>query len=1397
GINMEGYAYEYVNREEEGNEPREREARRVRGKNAYGYDLPDGKYAVMLETIFNVRIDKFTEAVENNEIAKWAEETFFVLTVRDMFFDIVKEAVGENENYVFEGYASEDKEVTGKAHKIINATLGVSISSVVNAIREDKVAEFFEETYGEVEIGDVAEIFMNTEEDVEGNWYNKDTEKVYAPIVNDTFKVDVAHVISYIKNEEKLKATDLVRRILGDYYDGTFYDYIGVTSAVRKYLDEKTFFSKKLSGIKVYDFVDRMMRKGNVDYLFNDAFEGIEAGDLITLFTKAVSEGEDGEWNNEKGNLPAILADLIDVSVSSVYGYIKNEDKLNVQDLVKKIIAENFDRKIADYVAVNDKVRDYIEEKGFFNKSVNDETLPEFVEGILSDERLDYIFGDLMSKVEIGDVIELVTDKIDENDEGEWNNEKGNLPMILTDTIDVSVGQVYGYIKNEEKLNAAEIVKKAVADTYEGTFRDYIGVNDSVKNYLDERSFFVNSINDEKLSVFVEKVIDEKRMDYLFGELFADVEAGDIVNLFANGTVKDGDVWKNGDEAVKMILGDLYGISVGEVYGYVNDFKDENKDAKQTVYGISEDIFGDKSVYNYLDDFGFMPENVGLEKLSSLYITETLGVMLGVITDEADLHSEIELPFVETLDNLRIDYILNHLNIHIGEFVTGKEKPEEGWSDNAFVNFVYNVKVNEVVMVIGAIIMYKKVLETIGEDKLGKYFGELYNKAGDKFDSHVELDGEDYVVRSEDGGNGKFADLVETLMNIVINDLYHSITGEEGKTFMGFVEEKFYPLTMGDFLYDLVSEPISKAFNTEFNGYEAEGNAVNGRLSAILNATFGVSIDDIVTAAKSSEKNFGEYLVEDVYGAIMTGDLATLAVDIRYDEENEVWTKDGEEIKHFFNDLSLVTVNDIYGYIRNEDGKNAREIAKTVVGDIFADNTFNYYLGADQIEAEGARKVFDSNIFQKTLGVREVAEIAAELIDIKSGKDAMNAVKDIFGAIAVGDFYDLAHRVKVDVNGHWYSVDSGKNVIHILDDIFKINVAKVIEFIENENGYDAKRIVEEVLTYVFEDHDVAYYTDEITNSSVRKVLDKNAFKNSIANIVISEYVTSILEADGTNELLLAIRSPFNSLMMGDIVDLIKSVELRDTENWYEKDNDKKLPLIASVFMNVTVQDINDYINAFKGDKQEAVNKLLGGIFKEHTVGEFLDDIENESARKYLDKEFFARSIDNIAIAAYVADIMAADGASEKFDVIRAPFETVRLGDIVDLIKSVELRDTENWYTKANDKKLPLIASVFMNVEIGDIFDYVDAFKGDKQEAVNTLLSGIFGTHTVGDFLEDIPEGKFKTYINKEFFTKSVNAIEIAAYVASIMAAESTNARLLAIRAPFNTVSIGNIVDLIK
>ncbi|MBR1676723.1 MAG: hypothetical protein IJ706_05365, partial [Clostridia bacterium] len=609
------------------------------------------------------------------------------------------------------------------------------------------------------------------------------------------------------------------------------------------------------------------------------------------------------------------------------------------------------------------------------------------------------------------------------------------------------------------------------------------------------------------------------------------------------------------------------------------------------------------------------------------------------------------------LDDLMLDYFLSWLDIHIGEFVLGEDRPNGDWSENGFLNFVYNVKVNEVVMIIGAIFMYEKVLEMIGDERLGYFFMDLYNdKLGETLGGETVKSGDDYVV------SGKFAEVIERVMNIVINDIYYSIIGRDGHDMMKLVEDTFYSLKLGDILYDTLEMTVGETLDLQMTenakeNVEANGGnySLKGNYKVMLDTIFNIGIQDIVDLANG-------------------GDVAEFV-------ENRFYP---------------LTVRDIaFDGLRLALGGNEEIV-------------FDGYAFENKEVTGRAHKIINA-----TLGVS-----IKDVMDAVNDGKIIDLVKDVYGEVEVGDFAEIFMNVEEDEKGDWYDTDKNKLLVRILNDVFKVNVAQVIGYVQNEDGKDVNGIISEVVHDVFGDNTVGYYTSDFENSEAKLVLDRRLYKNSVGKVVISELVDKILEIENTDDILDLVEYIFGDVAIGDIVEMaMQNIDTNADGEWYNTDSEEKLLHIVNDLYSVTIKTVLKHVrNAGEKEIKEVVCDILDDVFGTHTIGYYTEDIKNENVKKYLEKDFFVNGTNDIVIAEYVRAILEAE-EGKLVDVIRAPFNDVMLGNIVDLAKDVE-KDGENWFD--GEEKLPLIAAVFMNVSVENVFDYVEAFKGDTKDAVKTV-----------------------------------------------------------------------------
>ncbi|MBR1677425.1 MAG: hypothetical protein IJ706_08970, partial [Clostridia bacterium] len=717
----------------------------------------------------------------------------------------------------------------------------------------------------------VVDLMKEVEKDGE-NWFDGE-EKL--PLIAAVFmNVSVENVFDYVeafKGDVKDAVKTVVSGIFGEHKVDDFFEDIK-NESVNEFLD-KDFFENSVNEIVIAEYVADILAANGGEELAEailGAFDGVRLGDIVNLTDLVRYEDK---WINKDGKATIlVLADTLDITVGQIRDYIKNEDKLDAMGIVKKVVADNYTAAVLDYVKATDKITEFVDKKSIFD-SLGEVTLTDILEGVTGDKAAEYIFKDLLGKIMIGDVVDLMKEV--EKDGENWFDGEEKLPLIASVFMNVSVENVFDYVE-AFKGDKKEAVNKVVSGIFKGhtvgEFLDDIK-NESARKYLD-KEFFTKSVDNILIATYVADIMNAEGDGVIdvIRTPFNTVSVGNIVD-FIKSVYSDGENWyfKANDKKLPLIAKTFMDIEVQDVFGYIDEFKNDDIETKKAVYDMVLDIFGDHSVYDYVNDIVAI-KNEGLERLATVYIAETVGVMLGVLENKDELMLEVvELPFVGTLEDLRLDYALSWLDIHIGEFVLGEDRPNGDWSENGFLNFVYNVKVNEVVMIIGAIFMYEKVLEMIGDERLGYFFMDLYNdKLGEALGGETVKSGDDYVV------SGKFAEVIERVMNIVINDIYYSIIGRDGHNMMKLVEDTFYSLKLGDIFYDLTEMGLNKALDLQMNvsakeNVEANGGeyVLTGNYAEILERTFAVTVRQIVEAAKDGEF---KALMKETYGDTYLGD---------------------------------------------------------------------------------------------------------------------------------------------------------------------------------------------------------------------------------------------------------------------------------------------------------------------------------------------------------------------------------------------------------------------------------------------------------------------------------------------------------------------------------------------
>ncbi|MBR1677804.1 MAG: hypothetical protein IJ706_10920, partial [Clostridia bacterium] len=467
------------------------------------------------------------------------------------------------------------------------------------------------------------------------------------------------------------------------------------------------------------------------------------------------------------------------------------------------------------------------------------------------------------------------------------------------------------------------------------------------------------------------------------------------------------------------------------------------------------------------------------------------------------------------------------------------------------------------------------------------------------------------------------------------------------------------------------------------------------------------------------------------------------------------------------------------------DGKDAKGIVSEVVHDVFGDNKISDY--TDDFAKSGAKVVLDRKLYKDSLAKVVISSLIDKILGVEE-VEPMDIVRYVFGDVAIGDFAEaVTMNIDTDDNGEWYNTDSEKKLLHIVNDLYSVTANDVLDLVDNAEGKEVKEIVCDALDMVFGDNTVGYYFEDLTNEKVREYLNKEFFVKGTNDIVIANYVRSVVEAE-EGKIVDEIRKPFNDVLLGNVIDLVKDVE-KDGENWF--DGEEKLPLIAAVFMNVSVENVFDYVEAFKGDVKDAVKTVVSGIFGEHKVDDFFEDIKNESVNEFLDKDFFENSINEIVIATFVADILDAEGTEEIVETVSAVFDDIRLGDMVNLTDLVKYDDT--WFDPKTNKDVILILKDTLDITVGQIRDYIknedklDAMGIVKKVVADNYTAAVLDYAKVNDAATDYIEGR-------TLFTRDLGEVTLTDILEGVTGEKPIEYLLKDL---FGKVELGDLVNLVK
>ncbi len=879
-------------------------------------------------------------------------------------------------------------------------------------------------------------------------------------------------IINYVLNlTDSVLIGDFLRNSDGSGYrleDGKWYDDKG--NACNDALN--TVFNAPTSYV-LYLVYGIMNPK-----LVSEAVKELKVGTVLMplynmLIPKAFAGSEMGlkdkdaeEANKEyeiKGAFSAFLTELSNKTIGGVMEDFKNNKPLEV---IKNYV---LDRPIGDILF--DPLSKFLGEKlglsGFACDANNVNGKGEYT---TKKEPLNVIFNinvkeflDSSDKVgflkekagnlSIGAIAQIALAKLDKNADGTWANNGKNMPLIVSDLFNVKINQLLD-IKNN-KDNLPEYLVNTICGE-KRTLRHYIDdlKNDNISK-ITEKAVLSKLLDDPVVNVIKVVKDNKKQPTEIVKYYFGTAKLGEFAQLaIKNLAVNEKNVWANGTKAMPLIVSDLFDLTVNEVGVFAKNIKNKakiaefagkvTKDDKHTLNVYLEDILKKKIT------------NKGLRELTDIKIAELVSVALKVNDFEVPASKELEKFKInlKTMDGVSkyadvINYVLNITdNVMFGYFkikvdesgnesgiyfrIEGGKKVwynEKGEKVSNGMSTVYSIPSSYVLFAVVALAMPGKIIEAVGDYRIGGLIQSFYNKSMTKFDS--EIVGSD--KKGEFTVEGSFKAVMEDVSNVTVKQIYNALLKD--KNFVAKAKEMLLQRPIGDYAYDLTrvltKGKICKGFACDAT--DVNGNyVISGNLADVLQATFNIKVNVMLSSLKKGVSGVKQ-LVKDTYKDFTVGDF-TYDVFRKYAATKVRLTAGGTARDYKSNNLVLT-------------GKMA--------------------------------KVFRATFNMK---ITEAASITKK-IKVKNG--VLDFVNTYYGKLSLGDVFGavteklVAKKLKVTFNydvANDYALTISGNFNEVFGAIFASELGGLIEaykakktakyFLDEETGVIGKLPLGDILAYV-------------------------------------------------------------------------------------------------------------------------------------------------------------------------------------------------------------------------------------------------------------------------------------------------------------------------------------------
>ena len=1006
-----------------------------------------GAFSAFLTELSNKTIGGVMEDFKNNKPLEVIKNYVLDRPIGDILFDPLSKFLGEKLG--LSGFACDANNVNGKGEyttkkEPLNVIFNINVKEFLDS--SDKVG-FLKEKAGNLSIGAIAQIALaKLDKNADGTWANNG--KNMPLIVSDLFNVKINQLLDIKDNKDNLPEY-LVNTICGEkrtlrhYLDDLKNDNISK-------ITEKAVLSKLLDDpiVNVVKVVKDNKKQPTeiVKHYFGDA----KLGEIVQIALAKLDKNADGTWANDGKAMKLIVSDVFNVTVNQLLEVKGKKGKDMITYLVETICKE---RTVGDYLSdLNMAAVNKIIEKDVLDKVVNEKVI-DLVNRLIGEGKLEekvrYYFGDAT----IGAIAQIALAKLDKNADGTWANDGKAMKLIVSDVFNVTVNQLLEVKNNKDNL--PEYLVNTICGE-ERTLRHYLDdlKNDNISK-ITEKAVLSKLIDDPVVNVVKVVKDNKKQPTEIVKHYFGTAKLGEFAQLaIKNLAVNEENVWANGTKAMPLIVSDLFDLTVNEVGVFAKNIKNKAKIA-EFAGKVTKD---DKHTLNvYLEDIlKKRITNKGLRELTDIKIAELVSVALKVNDFEVPASKELEKFKInlKTMDGVSkyadvINYVLNITdNVMLGYFkikvdASGNESGiyfriedgkkvwynEKGEKVSNGMSTVYSIPSSYVLFAVVALAMPGKIIEAVGDYRIGGLIQSFYNKSMTKFDS--EIVGSD--KKGEFTVEGSFKAVMEDVSNVTVKQIYNALLKD--KNFVAKAKKMLLQRPIGDYAYDLIrvltKGKICKGFACDAT--DVNGNyVISGNLADVLQATFNIKVNVMLSSFKKGVSGVKQ-LVKDTYKDFTVGDF-TYDVFRKYAATKVRLTAGGTARDYKSNNLVLT-------------GKMA--------------------------------KVFRATFNMK---ITEAASITKK-IKVKNG--VLDFVNTYYGKLSLGDVFGavteklVAKKLKVTFNydvANDYALTISGNFNEVFGAIFASSLGGLIEaykakktakyFLDEETGVIGKLPLGDILAYV-------------------------------------------------------------------------------------------------------------------------------------------------------------------------------------------------------------------------------------------------------------------------------------------------------------------------------------------